>query len=95
MLKVQGRLGLPSLFGFLALGSTVAIAGCGGIRVKLGMRVSLPMVPVASMEVAQYKHPGIGPGEKSSLIATLTEPDGTVLVTEGKGKGRCSGKTWR
>ena len=71
---------------------TVALAGCSAIQVKLGTRVSLPKLQIASMEVAQYKHPGIGPGEKSSLVATLTEPNGTILVTAGKGKGKVQWK---
>ena len=35
-----------------------------------------------------YNHPGVGPGEHKSLVVTFTQPDGTVLVTEGKGKGK-------
>ena len=66
----------------------VGLCGCSRIKITLGMRVSLPKVQVASMEVVQYQHAGIGPGETSALIATLTEPDGKELVTEGKGKGK-------
>jgi hypothetical protein len=76
----------------LAFAAAVALGGCSAIQVKLGTRVSLPKLQVASMEVGQYKHPGIGPGEKSSLVATLTEPDGTVLVTAGKGGGKVQWK---
>jgi hypothetical protein len=72
----------------LGLASLVALSGCFRIQVKLKLRVSLAKLPVASMEVSQYKHPGIGPGEKSSLVATFTQPDGTELVTAGKGKGK-------
>src|SRR5580704_16639069 len=72
----------------LGLVSLIALAGCSGIKVKLGMRISLAKAPVSSMEVSQYMHPGIGPGEKSSLVATFTQPDGKILVTEGKGKGK-------
>jgi hypothetical protein len=50
--------------------------------------VALAKLPVTSMEVTQYKNPGVGPGEKKSLIVTFTQPDGTVLVTAGKGKGK-------
>ena len=40
------------------------------------------------MEASLPKDPGIAPGEKSPLVVTLTGPDGKVLVTEGKGKGK-------
>lgn len=79
----------------LGLVSLIALAGCSSIKVKLGMRISLAKTPVSSMEVSQYMHPGIGPGEKSSLVATFTQPDGKVLVTEGKVKGRFFGRTLR
>jgi len=72
----------------LGLVLLVALTGCNSIKVKLGMRISLAKTPVSSMEVSQYQHPGIGPGEKSSLVATFTQPDGKILVTEGKGKGK-------
>jgi hypothetical protein len=72
----------------LGLVSLVALTGCSAIKVKLGMRISLAKTPVTSMEVSQYQHPGIGPGEKSSLVATFTQPDGKILVTEGKGNGK-------
>ena len=74
--------------GFWAITAVLAASGCGKIEVRMGTRVSLPTLQIASMQLAQYKHPGIGPGEKSSLVATFTEPDGTVLVTEGKGGGK-------
>ena len=80
--------GFTGFVGGLGLACAVALCGCSAIKVKLGMRISLAKVQVASIEATQYKHVGIGPGEKSSLIATLTEPDGTVLVTEGKGNGK-------
>jgi hypothetical protein len=40
------------------------------------------------MDASLSKNPGLAPGEKSPLVATFTEPDGTVLVTEGAGKGK-------
>lgn len=54
----------------------------------LGMRVSLAKTAIKSMEASLPKDPGVAPGEKSPLVVTLTQPDGTVLVTEGKGKGK-------
>jgi hypothetical protein len=70
------------------IGPTLALAGCGHIQVALGLRTSLKKTPVASIAVSQYRNPGIGPGKKSSLIVDVREPTGTVLVTEGKGKGK-------
>jgi hypothetical protein len=70
----------------------VALVGCSTIQVKLGTRVSLPKLPVTSMVASQFKTPGVGPGEKKSLIVTFTQPDGTVLVTAGKGQGKVQWK---
>ena len=75
-----------------ALVAAAALAGCSTIQVKLGTRVALPNLPVTSMVASQYKTPGVGPGEKKSLIVTFTQPDGTVLVTAGKGKGKVQWK---
>jgi hypothetical protein len=72
----------------LGLFSLVVLTGCSTVKVHLGLRLSLAKTTVTSMEASQFKHPGIGPGEKSSLIVEFTQPDGTVLVTEGKGKGK-------
>lgn len=77
--KIVVCLGLVSLF---------ALSGCSSVKVRLGMRVYLAKTPLTSMQVSQFTHPGIGPGEKSSLVATFTAPDGSVLMTEGKGKGK-------
>jgi hypothetical protein len=70
------------------LASLLSLGGCSNIQVKLGMRVALANLPVTTMEASQYRNPGIGPGEKKSLVVTFTQPDGTVLVTEGKAKGK-------
>lgn len=69
----------------LALASLLPMAGC--------MKVHLAKIPVSSMVAnlaeAQLAHgPGIAPGEKLSLVVTLTKPDGKVLTTAGKGGGR-------
>jgi len=66
----------------------LVLAGCSSIRVKMGSRVLIAPLPIASMQASMYNHPGVGPGEKKSLVVTFTQPDGTVLVTEGKGKGK-------
>lgn len=72
----------------LAAASLLALSGCAAVELKLGTRVSLAKIPVASIEASQPKGPGIGPGQKSPLVVTVTEPDGKVLKTEGAGKGK-------
>jgi hypothetical protein len=44
------------------------------------------------MEASLPRDPGVAPGEKSPLVVTLTQPDGKVLVTAGKGKGKVQWK---
>jgi hypothetical protein len=78
--------------GVVAAIGLAALGGCSTIQVKLGARVDLPKLPVTAMVASQYKTPGVGPGEKKSLIVTFTQPDGTVLVTAGKGKGKVQWK---
>jgi hypothetical protein len=73
---------------FIPLAAMLAFTGCAGIQIKLGMKVDLAKLPVSSIEVSQFKGPGIAPGKKSSLVVKVTQPDGTVLMTEGKGHGK-------
>jgi hypothetical protein len=63
-------------------------AGCNAIRVGLGARIPLEKVTVASMKARLFKGPGVAPGHKASLVVELTQPDGKVLLTEGKGGGK-------
>lgn len=72
----------------LGLVPLLALTGCSTIRVKLGLRIDIAKLPVSSMDVTLPKNPGIAPGERSPLVATFLQPDGKVLVTEGKGKGK-------
>ncbi len=72
----------------LACAATLLVSGCAAVQVKLGMKVNLSKVPVTAAEVRQEKAPGIGPGQKSSLIATFVQPDGKILTTEGAGHGK-------
>jgi len=44
------------------------------------------------MEGNLPKDPGVAPGEKSPLVVTFTQPDGKILVTSGKGKGKVQWK---
>jgi hypothetical protein len=52
------------------------------------MRVYLANTPVSSMQASLPNGPAIAPGEKSPLVVQFTQPDGKILVTEGKGKGK-------
>jgi hypothetical protein len=72
----------------LAAAALISMNGCAAVQVKLEMKVSLAKIPVASIEASQPKGPGIGPGQKSPLVVTVTQPDGKVLRTEGAGKGK-------
>ena len=64
------------------------LSGCAAIQVKLGSRVYLAKTPVASIAATLPRGPAIAPGEKSPLVVMVTQPDGTVLQTEGKGGGK-------
>jgi hypothetical protein len=72
----------------LGLASLVTLSGCAAIQVRLGMKVYLEKTPIVSIEASQPKGPGIAPGQKSRLVAAVTQPDGKVLQTEGAGKGK-------
>ena len=82
------RLMSMSLAVCLAVASLLALTGCTAVKVKLGMRIYLAKTSVASIEASLPKGPAIAPGEKLALVVQFTQPDGTVLVTEGKGKGK-------
>jgi hypothetical protein len=72
----------------LLVASLLVLTGCTPLKVRLGWKVYLDKTPLASIQASLPKSPGIAPGEKSPLVATLTEPDGKVLVTEGQGQGK-------
>jgi hypothetical protein len=80
--------GFPGWAAFFGLASLLALSGCTPMKVKLGWKVYLAKTPIASIEASLPKGPGIAPGEKSPLVVTAIQPDGKVLVTEGKGKGK-------
>jgi len=73
------------LLGTLGL---LTLGGCGALQVKMGMEVYLAKTPVSSIEVVQQKGPGIAPGQKSSLVVSVLQPNGKVLLTEGAGGGK-------
>ena len=66
----------------------VALSGCTSVKVRLGWRVYLDKTPIAAIAASLPNGPGIAPGEKSPLVVVVTEPDGKVLQTEGKGGGK-------
>lgn len=83
-----GKLGLRNIGTGLGIALLPWLCGCSTVMLKLGRRVSLEKTPVVSMTVAMDGNRGVAPGEKAGMIATFTEPNGKVLVSEGKGKGK-------
>ena len=72
----------------IAVVCLLALSGCTAVKVKLGMRVYLAKTDVTSMQASLPNGPAMSPGEKSPLVVQFTQPDGKVLMTEGKGKGK-------
>jgi len=72
----------------LSAAAFLSLNGCTAVKVKLGMRVYLAKTPVVAMQASLPKGPAIAPGQKLSLVAQFTQPDGTVLLTEGQGNGK-------
>jgi hypothetical protein len=66
----------------------LALTGCTSMQVKLGWKVYLDRTPIKSIEASLPQGPGIAPGQKSPLVVTIAEPDGKILLTEGKGGGK-------
>jgi hypothetical protein len=66
----------------------LVLTGCNTIQVKLGLKVHIDKLPIASMDATLPNGPAIAPGESTPLVATFTEPTGKVFTTEGKGKGK-------
>jgi hypothetical protein len=73
------------LFAMLAL---LFCVGCSSVKVHLGLRVSLPKIPVKAMDASLDGLPAMAPGEKTGLIVTFTGQNGQTLVSEGAGKGK-------
>lgn len=71
----------------LATASAFVLGGCTSMKIKLGWKVYLAQTPVASIDASLPNGPGIAPGQKSPLVVKVTEPNGKVLSTEGKGQG--------
>jgi hypothetical protein len=73
---------------YLGVAILLLLCGCAPLQVRLGWKVYLDKIPIASIKSSLPNAPGIAPGEKSPLVVTVIEPDGNVLLTEGKGGGK-------
>jgi hypothetical protein len=92
-ISIPANIGFPRLMSSswavcLTVASLLALNGCASLQVRLGWKVYLDKTPLSSIKASLPKGPGIAPGEKSPLVVTFTQPDGKVLVTEGKGQGK-------
>ena len=56
----------------LLLIAVIALSSCSAMKVKLGMRVDLTKVDVASIDARMANSPGVAPGQKAPLIVTVT-----------------------
>ncbi len=91
--KQQSRTSVPRLArgvsaACFTIAALLALSACASLKVKLGTRVKLDKLPLASMKASLPQGPGIAPGEKLTLVVTFTEANGAVLVTEGQDKGK-------
>ncbi len=76
------------IFTTFGLALILAQSGCSSIRASFfGPTVDLAKTPVSSMAVTLPDGAAIAPGEKSRLVVIVTEPDGKVLKSEGRGDG--------
>ncbi len=67
---------------------SLAALGCSSIKVGLGARVRLEKTAVTTMSARLATGTGIAPGQRAALVVSLAQPDGKVLLTEGKGGGK-------
>jgi hypothetical protein len=74
--------------GLLSIVSLLTLTGCASVQVHLGMKIYLDKTLLTSMTARLPNGPAIGPGQKSSLVVTFTQPDGKTLQTEGAGQGK-------
>lgn len=66
----------------------LALTACARVKVRMGWRTPLNQTPISSIHAALPKGAAIAPGEKAPLVVSITEPNGQVLQTEGKGHGK-------
>jgi len=71
----------------LVIVPAVFLAGCENLKIKMGMRLNVATLPVASMDLRLADPQGVAPGKKDRLIVTFTAPGGQVWKTEGAGGG--------
>jgi hypothetical protein len=76
----------------LGIVMTLTQTSCASVQVKLGWKVYLEKIPISSIEASLPKGPRMAPGETSPLVVTIKQPDGKVLLTEGKGGGKAMWK---
>jgi hypothetical protein len=86
--RLQHRRNLRFMSAMLGAVCLLGLSGCASLQVRLGMKVYLAKIPVQSMNVKLLNGPGLVPGGKSALVVSVAEPDGKVLLTEGKGGGK-------
>jgi hypothetical protein len=88
----------PSLFATVRFAilvtGLVALSGCAGLAVRLGLRTRLETVPVSSVSaglVSEHDHTpvnALGPGQSAALVIVATDPKGEKFVTAGAGGGK-------
>lgn len=70
------------------LAGLLSLASCTRMQVKFGWKVYLAQTPATSIDVNLPKGPAIAPGQKSPLVASVKQPNGKVLLTQGQGGGK-------
>ncbi len=64
------------------------LSACTSLKVRMGRRIRLEKTPVVSIQASLPGGPGMAPGEASPLVVSITQSDGKILQTEGKGHGK-------
>jgi hypothetical protein len=86
--KIVVRWMMPGLAACLATAGLLTQSGCASMQVRMGWKVYLDRTSITSIAASLPDGPGIVPGQKLPLVVTVTEPDGKVLQTEGRGQGK-------
>jgi hypothetical protein len=72
----------------VCLWALLALCGCTQIQVWTGLRIRLGKVPAVALHAELPQGANMFPGEETPLVVTVTQPDGTKLLTEGAGEGK-------
>lgn len=73
----------------LVITALLALTACNSVKVMVGTRVRLEKIALSpNMSVTLTNGTDIAPGEHTALIVMFTQPDGTLLMTEGAGGGK-------